>query len=94
MLEMSKDWRSLRASEVKRGFLAAALLSYVLQASLLISFGSAKPFFQSSSSRGTDAAALPACEHALQSLPRGKPSSITHKCSRFAGMEWNLRNIY
>lgn len=50
-----------------------------------------RAFFQSS--RDTDAAALPACEHALQSLPWGKPASIAHKCNRSA-QEWNLRNIY
>lgn len=45
------------------------------------------------SSRGRDAAALPACEQALQSLPGGNPLSIAHKCNGFA-QEWNLRNIY
>lgn len=50
-----------------------------------------KAFFQSS--RGTDAAALPVCEHTLQPLPWGKPVPIAHKCNRFA-QEWNLTNIY
>ena len=47
MLEMSKDRSSLRASsEDGITFLAPALLSYVLQTSLLIMLGTRKPFFR------------------------------------------------
>lgn len=58
MLEMSKDWTSLRASEVKTEFLAPALLSYVLQTSLLILFGSGKPFSEQQGHRCCSSASL------------------------------------
>lgn len=54
-LELSQG---LRSEDMKTEFLAPALLTYVLQTSLLILFGSGKPFFGAAGAQMCSSASL------------------------------------